>query len=391
MAPVAFSQSTIMKPIGGPNLTDERKNSNSLLTALLIPFSVVYGIGVFLRNKFFDTGIFTSREFPLPIISVGNITVGGTGKTPHVEHIVSVLKDEFRVAVLSRGYKRKSSGFVLASASSDAEEVGDEPLQIKKKFPEAEVAVSADRVGGVRKLCNYNKSIQAVILDDAFQHRWIKPGISVLIVDYNRPVMHDRLLPAGRLREGVSSKERASIVIVSKCPPGITPIERRIFKKDMDLSPWQSLYFTSFSYGDPLPVFKEGDPFPAKKASSAGEPVVLMVTGIATPGILKKYLMDIFPEIVQVSFPDHHNFTGKDIQRIEKEWNMIGNKRKLIITTEKDAMRLQKTPGIDPLIKKNMYYIPVQVKFGEKNSNKFKKQIVDYVRKNKRNHIVSHK
>ena len=369
--------------------SDQKPGRNSLLRNLLLPFSLVYGTVVFIRNKLFDAGFLSSEKFPFPVISIGNITAGGTGKTPHVEYLVSILKDEFRVAVLSRGYKRKSTGFTVADINSKVSEVGDEPLQIKRKFPEAEVAVSSGRVKGIRKLLNYNNKIQAVILDDAFQHRWVNPGVSILLVDYNRPVYRDRLLPAGYLRESVSSKERASIVIVTKCPPGIKPIERRIIRKDLNLFPWQSLYFTSFSYGDTLPVFSEARGFPRK--GSIPETTLLMVTGIATPSVFRNYLRGISEKIIQLSFPDHHNYTRRDIKRIEKAWRSIEGNNKILVTTEKDAVRFSELAGIDPEIKKNMYYIPLKITFVEKNSSTFNKQILDYVRKNKKHHIVSHK
>jgi tetraacyldisaccharide 4'-kinase len=367
------------------------KDRNSLFTALLFPVSALYGAGVFLRNLCFDTGIFHSREFPLPVISVGNITVGGTGKTPHVEYIISLLKDEFSIAVLSRGYKRKSRGFVLASTSSGTEEVGDEPLQIKKKFPKVEVALSANRVRGISKLLGYNSGIQVIILDDAFQHRWVKPGISVLLVDYNRPVGRDSLLPAGRLRENISSTRRASIVVVTKCPADLSPIDRRIFKNELKLLPWQSLFFTGFSYNNPVPVFPEADTDPGWKYFKTRKSSlhILMVTGIATPDVYYRHLQEFSENIEQLSYPDHHNFTPKDIKLIEKRFNAIDSVQKTILTTEKDAMRFQNIGGIDPVIKSNMYYVPVSIRFMEKTENKFKKQILNYVRFNKRDHFIS--
>ena len=368
--------------------SDHKPGRNSLLRNLLLPFSFAYGTVVFIRNKLFDAGFLSSEKFPFPVISIGNITAGGTGKTPHVEYLVSILKDEFRVAVLSRGYKRKSAGFRVADIGSRVSEVGDEPLQIKRKFPGAEVAVSAGRVKGIRKLLNHNDKIQAFILDDAFQHRWVSAGVSILMVDYNRPLNRDRLLPAGYLRESVSSKERASIVIVTKCPPGIKPIERRIIRKDLNLFPWQSLYFTSFSYGDPLPVFSEAKGFPRK--GPIPEPTLLMVTGIAAPSVFRNYLGGISGNILQLSFPDHHNYKRRDIKRIEKLWRSIEGDNKVLVTTEKDAVRFSEVAGLDPEIKKNMYYIPVKIKFVEKNSSAFNKQILDYVRKNKKHHKVSH-
>lgn len=366
-----------------------QQNRHPILTALGLPFSVIYGLIIFLRNQCFNTRLFPSHEFDFPVISVGNITVGGTGKTPHVEYIVSLLKDDFKVAVLSRGYKRKSSGFVVASTASGVKDVGDEPLQIKKKFPSVEVAVDARRVRGIKKLCSYNENIQAVILDDAFQHRWVKPGISILLVDYNQPLKGDLLLPAGRLREPVSAKNRAAIVIITKCPPDIKPIERRILSKELNLSPWQSLYFTTFSYGRTLPVFPDDAKVKTEEDLFATKPFILMVTGIASPDLLKDYLGGISSGIEKLFFPDHHNFTGEDMQRILKIWKSLDRKNKVIITTEKDAIRLQKRTDIDSEIKQNIYYIPVKVSFIEKYGDMFKKQIIQYVKNNKRDHIIS--
>ncbi len=368
-----------------------QKKRHPILTALCIPFSLIYGVIIFIRNQCFNTGLFPSREFNLPVITVGNITVGGTGKTPHVEYVVSLLNDNFKLAVLSRGYMRKSSGFVVASTASTAEEVGDEPLQIKKKYPSVEVAVDAKRVRGMKNLISYNPELEAVILDDAFQHRWIKPGISILLVDYNQPLKNDLLLPAGRLREPVSAKNRAAIVVITKCPPDIKPIERRILSRDLNLFPWQSLFFTTFSYGEPLPVFPDAKSSGAIESFEDNKPFVLMITGIASPDLFAGYLEGISSGIESVSFPDHHNFTKRDMERILKVWKSINHKYKVMITTEKDAMRLQFLSETEPEIKRNIYYIPIRVRFVKKDGEEFNKQIINYVRNNKRNHIISQK
>jgi len=361
---------------------------NPLLTFLLLPFSFVYGLAVMVRNFCFDTGILVSQHFPLPVIGVGNITAGGTGKTPHVEYIVNLLKDTTCLAVLSRGYRRKSSGFVVASTVSGVEDVGDEPLQIKKKFPGIEVAVDTSRARGIRNICRINKKLQAVVLDDSFQHRWVKPGISVMLTDYNRPMKKDLLLPAGRLRERVSAKSRAEIVIITKCPPDIKPIERRIIKKDLNLFPWQSLYFSTFTYGTPLPVFAGAPSFPEREELKGVKYDILMVTGIVAPRLLKKYLRGFSPRIIQITFPDHHSFRSRDIRRIIAAWNEIKNDRKFFMTSEKDAMRLQKFTDIDPGIKEKMYYVPVAVSFIDKDGEAFNNQIINYVGKNRRDHIL---
>ena len=362
---------------------------NPLIKALLAPFSLLYGIGVFVRNLCFSCGIFTSREFPFPVISVGNITVGGTGKTPHVEFLVSLLKDHFSIAVLSRGYKRKSSGFVVASTVSGVRDIGDEPLQMKRKFPDVEMAVDGNRVRGIVNLSRYNRKVNTVILDDAFQHRWVKPGITILLVDYHRPVTSDSLLPAGRLREFASARKRAGIVIVTKCPSGIKPIERRIIAKELDLIAWQSLYFTTIVYGDPVPVFTGGIPFPEREELKAMNSQILMVTGIVSPGHLKQHLSVISPVAAHLDFPDHHSFSKRDAGKIGRVWNSFEGGRKLIVTTEKDAMRLREIGNyIDDEIKINMYYIPIKISFVDDDGELFKNQILNYVRNNKRDGIL---
>ncbi len=362
---------------------------NPIIKALLTPFSLLYGIGVFFRNLCFDCGIFASREFPFPVISVGNITAGGTGKTPHVEYIVSLLKEEFSVAVLSRGYKRKSSGFVVASTASGVRDVGDEPLQIKKKFPDVEVAVDGNRVRGIVNLCRYNRKVNAVILDDAFQHRWVNPGIKVLLMDYNRPVTIDTLLPAGRLREFASARKLAGIVIITKCPADIKPIERRIIAKELDLLAWQSLFFTTFIYGDPVPVFSDSVPFPEREELKGMNSQILMVTGIVSPGPLIEHLSVISPVAEHLAFADHHKFTKRDAGKIGRVWKSMGGGRKFLVTTEKDAMRFREIGNyIDPEIRINMYYVPITISFVDNEGEPFKKKILNYVRNNKRDRIL---
>ena len=227
---------------------------------LLYPLSWLYGIAVSFRNQMYDLNLLKSTEFDVPIISIGNITVGGTGKTPHVEYLVNLLRDKFNVATLSRGYKRKTSGFHCVETNSTALEVGDEPLQIKNKFPEIRVAVCENRVVGADKLLNLSNKIipDVLLLDDAFQHRKITPGINILLIDYTRQIKYDTLLPVGRLRESASQMRRANIIIYTKCPNEITPITRRILMKDVELMPYQELYFTTLNYQNLEPVFGEG-------------------------------------------------------------------------------------------------------------------------------------
>ena len=225
----------------------------------LLPLSWLYGLGVGFRNLLFEMGILKSRSFSTPVISVGNITVGGTGKTPHVEYLVRLLKDQAKVAVLSRGYKRKTSGFVLADKDATVRSIGDEPFQMKTKFPNVTVAVDRKRTRGIDKLTSgdYVKDIDVILLDDAFQHRYVKPGINILLVDYHRLIIYDKLLPAGRLREPVVSKNRADIVIVTKCPKDLKPMEFRVITKAMSLYPYQQLFFSTHEFEALRPVFSK--------------------------------------------------------------------------------------------------------------------------------------
>lgn len=223
----------------------------------LLPLSWLYGLGVRLRNQLYEMGILKSHTFGIPVIAVGNITVGGSGKTPHVEYLIRLLKDRMKVAVLSRGYKRKSRGYVLAGPETVSSEIGDEPYQMKNKFPDVFVAVDKDRCEGIRNLTTdeTTKETDVILLDDAFQHRRVKPGINILLIDYHRLIIYDKLLPAGRLREPQNGKNRADIVIITKCPTDLKPMEFRVLTKAMNLFPYQDLYFSTLEYGCPEPIF----------------------------------------------------------------------------------------------------------------------------------------
>jgi tetraacyldisaccharide 4'-kinase len=252
----------------------------------LLPLSWLYGLGVWIRNLLFDTGVIKSRTFDIPIISVGNITVGGSGKTPHVEYLIRLLHDKFKVAVLSRGYKRKSKGYRLAGNDTTMHEIGDEPYQMHHKFQNVYVAVEANRCKGIETLMTSpeTRDTQLILLDDAYQHRYVKPGLNILLVDYHRLITEDKLLPAGRLREPKEGKNRADIVIITKCPKDMKPMNFRVIQRAMALFPYQQLYFTTIDQCPLEPLFKEG------QAITEGErlPNVLLVTGIASPEQMRK-------------------------------------------------------------------------------------------------------
>ena len=351
----------------------------------LLPLSWLYGIGVRLRNWCFEVGILKSRSFDVPVVSVGNITVGGTGKTPHVEYLIELLQRKFHVAVLSRGYKRKSKGFTIANADTTVHNIGDEPFQMKQKYPDITVAVDKNRCHGIEQLTNNDKKLDVILLDDAFQHRYVKPGVNILLVDYHRLIIYDKLLPAGRLREPLSGKNRADIVIVTKCPKELRPMEYRVITKAMDLFPYQQLYFTTIEYGTLRPLFKNTKEL--KDLSELKNMNVLLLTGIASP---KQMIHDLSPMaagIHPLSFSDHHQFTQEDIERIHDEFTALPSP-KVIITTEKDATRLLAVKGLSDEVKKNLYVLPIEIKFMQEQENMFNENMIDYVRKNSRNSIL---
>ncbi|MBQ7823703.1 MAG: tetraacyldisaccharide 4'-kinase [Bacteroidaceae bacterium] len=355
----------------------------------LWPFSFLYGLGVAIRNRFFDWGILPSEEFNIPIISVGNITVGGTGKTPHIEYLIRLLSPQYRVAVLSRGYKRKSRGFVLANENSTDIELGDEAYQIKRKFPNLIVAVDANRREGIKKLMKLTPQIDIILLDDAYQHRYVKPGVSILLTDYNRIIYKDKLLPVGRLREPAYERMRAGMVIVTKCPLDIKPIDFRIIQKHLDLFSYQSLYFTSYAYSELQPVFPECVTFTKYLRQEKEHDTILLVTGIASSHTIKQQVELSAQNVIEINFADHHKFTKKDIQRITDKLLSLSKKDAFIIITEKDAARLLNMPNLSPELKSKLYYLPVEVEFLQNQKDDFNKKIEGYVRKNRRNSTLS--
>ena len=355
---------------------------------LLYPFSLVYGLVVYIRNFLFDYQIIKSIEFNIPLICVGNITAGGTGKTPHVEYLVRLLKYEFNVACLSRGYKRKTDRYILADQSSTAEEIGDEARQIKKKFPDIHVAVDRNRVNGIEHLMKDVKDLDVILLDDAYQHRFVKAGLSILLVDYNRPLDKDHLLPAGLLREQPFEKKRANIILVTKCPERIKPIDRRLVVKDLTLYPFQHLYFTHLKDEMPRPIFNSVQKVMTRDEIKNMKPHVLMIAGIANPRSFKKFVRNYSTHITDLVYPDHYTFTNKDIDFIISKFNELDSIEKIIFTTEKDAMRLEKFSEIDINIKERMYFIPVTIDFLNEDTDNFNQHILNYVRNNKRNSIL---
>lgn len=352
-----------------------------ILSPILFPISLLYGLIVYIRNRLYDFQILKSNRFKIPLISVGNITVGGTGKTPHIEYLIDLLKSDFNVATLSRGYKRKTKGFLLATEESTDRDIGDEPRQIKQKFPDITVAVDENRTRGIKQLMHDHKELDVILLDDAYQHRKVTPNVSILLIDYSRPIDKDYMLPLGNLREHEFEKKRAHIIIVTKSPNDMQPIDRRMMYNEIKPFPFQHVFFTTFEYGQLKSVF---NPPVNKNPSDFQDYDILLVIGIANPKPLKKHLAEKISKNIHVlEYSDHYNFKPSDFKRIEQKFRSIQSNHKIVITTEKDAMRLQKFSNIANNLKDSFYYLPIQVKFLNNRTDNFNQQITEYVRKNK--------
>lgn len=358
----------------------KRKNN-----ILLYPVSIIYGLVTDIRNFLYDKKVIPAEEFAIPVISIGNITVGGTGKTPHCEYLIALLKKDFKVAALSRGYRRKSKGFMMAVQTSTVNDIGDEPLQMSRKFNDIPVAVDKDRVEGVLTILEHHPETNVIILDDAFQHRSITPGYSILLTDYNNLITRDYMLPFGDLREKKVNMRRADVILITKCPEKLTPIERRLIVKEIDKSTYQNLYFTSLLYMSPVPVFDDRNTI-APEDTDCG---IVLVTGIANAVPLLEFLQKKYREIIHLAFPDHHNFSEKDLTDMSAAFNSLKAKKRYLFTTEKDAVRLREFINIAEPLKSAFYYIPIGIHFLNEDKNEFDNLIIDYVRKNHRNNKFS--
>ncbi|MCD7973474.1 MAG: tetraacyldisaccharide 4'-kinase [Candidatus Azobacteroides sp.] len=363
------------------------------LKKLLYPVSWLYRLITFFRNKLFDWNILKEKEYAIPVICVGNLTVGGTGKTPHIEYLVNLLKNTYKIAVLSRGYKRKTHGFLLATPGVKVVEIGDEPYQIYSKYPDIIVAVSESRRKGIEELLKLegSKRPEIILLDDAFQHRYVKPGYSILLMDYNRLPYKDSLLPVGNQREPFSAKKRANMVLVTKCSENITPMEMLLIRKELSLFPYQSVFFTRFKYLKLLPLYSSfADVKEIPLSEETSHRSVLLVTGIAYTKPLTEALQGFnFSIEKHLKYPDHYWYNISDIEKIIKAFKEIEDVRKVIVFTEKDAMKIFALNITDEEIRSKMYYIPIEVDFLNNQRKEFDQIIEKYVITDKRNSILS--
>lgn len=336
-----------------------------LLRYLLFPFAILYGWITSVRNFLYNNGILKSFSFEVPVIAVGNLSVGGTGKTPQIEYLIRLLSSQYKVATLSRGYKRKSEGFVLADANSSAEILGDEPFQIHEKFPNITVAVDANRKNGIEQLLHLHEKPEVILLDDAFQHRRVKAGFYIMLTAYDDLYCNDWMLPTGSLRESRSGARRANMIIVTKCPKDISEIAQQNIKQKIGLD--VPLYFSFIDYDEK--VYNETESKSVEEIKSVDK---LLLAGIAKPEPFFGYLQSGNDE--QLVFPDHHHFTENDYQTIENKSN-----NKLIITTEKDYVRLK-----NQQLKATVFYLPIKSSF-ILDSDHFDKTILNYVGTSTRN------
>lgn len=339
---------------------------------MLLPLSKIYGFAVGVRNLMFKWHILKQREFPVPVVVVGNISAGGTGKTPHTEYVIDLLRYKYHIGMLSRGYKRKTKGFVLATSRSTPLDIGDEPYQIYQKFGrDISVAVCEDRCTGIEELLRLDPRINLIVLDDAFQHRYVKPTVSIVLTEFNNPVFFDKLLPLGRLREPAKAIYRADMVVVTKCPPQLKAIEYRIFKNNLKLFPYQKLFFSRFNYTSLRPLFPDIRKDAPHMSWLGQDDTMLVLSGIANPKPLVRYLKGFKASIKVKVFPDHHNFNRKDLDAITKRFNELEGKQKIIVTTEKDAVRLINNPYFPHQLKPYIFYQPIDVTFDPMNVDSF--------------------
>lgn len=335
------------------------------LRLILYPLSLLYGLVVWIRNRLYDCKVFRQKEFSMPVIVVGNLEVGGTGKSPMTEYLIRLLKDKYKLAILSRGYGRKTSGYRLVSDNSEADQSGDEPLQFKKKFPNLTVAVSESRVTGVQELMNNH---DAIILDDAFQHRALKPGFSVLLFDFNRLNEPRLFLPAGNYRDSFAERKRADIIVVTKCPADLSAeTKSKITFKLAVKNNTQPIFFATTKYShlqkvNPMQHYRPLTEENVYKGISK-EIQVLLITGIARPKPLVEYVQRIAPHVQHIAFKDHHRFTATDISRIQQRFEAIPGDNKIIITTEKDTARLTQEEFATVIKNWPLYYIPIELEF----------------------------
>ncbi len=338
---------------------------------LLFPFSLLYGAIIWLRNYCYDKGIFKSASFNFPLICIGNLAVGGTGKTPMTEYLVRSLQQKYKIATLSRGYKRKTKGFAIADATATALEIGDEPMQLHQKFPGLVVAVGEERLVAIPQLLHAAPSLQAILLDDAFQHRQVKAGLNILLTEYKNLFTRDFMLPAGDLRDVRASRKRADIFVVTKCPPELSTEEKKALIKEINPAEHQCVFFTETIYAEPYHLFTR------QPVNFSADTDILLICGIANPRPLKDFLAANVHTYQMQRYADHHIFSIDDMEDIRKEFESMASGRKIMLTTEKDAVRLQKFEK--ELSHYPLYVLPVEHSFLFGEASLFEQKIETFI------------
>lgn len=347
----------------------------SIIKILLLPLTLIYSAVVRLRNFLFDVGVLPTKSYSFPLISIGNLSVGGTGKTPHTEYIIKILQTKHALATLSRGYGRKTKGFKIADSSDDASSIGDEPFQIFKKFPEIIVAVDENRKRGIQKMMELPAPPNVILLDDAYQHRFVKPGHNILLTEYSKLYIDDLPLPSGRLRENKSSAKRADVIVVTKSPPVLSPLEIRRITSTLNPKPYQKVYFSFIKYRNLVPVNEAAVSIEDEK-NKLGKHGVLLVSAIANPKPMLLHLKRYAKEIENINFRDHHFFNKKDYQKINKRLDDFLSPKKLIVISEKDAVKFDGSVFSDIPV----FCLPISIGFHEKEEETFENEIKEYVR-----------
>ena len=338
---------------------------------LLFPFAFIYGAIIWLRNLFFDKNILKSASFNFPVICVGNLAVGGTGKTPMVEYMVEMLQVRYKTATLSRGYKRKTKGFTIANDQTTAIDIGDEPMQFHQKFPKITVAVGEERLFAIPQILHQRPETKVIILDDAFQHRTVKAGFNILLTDYKNLYTRDLMMPAGDLRDIKSSRKRADIIIVTKCRQGLDEDEKNELITEIDPLPHQQVLFTEILYAQPYHLFSR------QQINMGAQTDVLLVCGIANPKPLMEFLTVHVHSYDMIRYPDHHIFSFDDLKEIKRHFEKLESKNKIVITTEKDAVRLQKY--INELSSYPIYVLPIKHSFLFNEAALFETSVTDFI------------
>ena len=347
-----------------------------MLKCLLAPAAFLYKMGVTFRHRLFDWGLLKSEKFDIPIICIGNITVGGTGKTPMAEMVIAYMSQMHRVALLSRGYGRRTKGYLEVNTDSHYRDVGDEPLQIKLKFPDTVVVVCEKRAEGIRRLRAEHPEVDLIVMDDGFQHRYVEPKINVVMIDATRPVQHDRMLPVGTLRDLPEELHRAHYFVVTKCPEHMAPIDRRILRKVLIQVAYQRVYFTRFESFIPQPLYA-GE---AADGSLTHGREVIALSGIGNPGPFLQSLRERYKVVAEMTLDDHHVYKVRDMNALKAL--LAKYPGAVIVTTEKDAVKMTNRAKIPSEVRRALYYQPINISFIEDSATDFLQKLEEDVRGN---------